>query len=267
MDIPVKDERTCGHERCDSSRESGHFRHRASDVQAQQSLFFYSLDIQNEIKGGLPIVGFAETLFKRSDEARNREREREVDDGNAGPNFKRAVGLSNDELPGAREFFKADYRNEGRILQHGNEFIAERRNDALKGLRQHDVAHGLSVGHAERKTGAELPLRDGLNAAAEDFGNVCAGVKRTGGNGCDKRVNAVADDIGQRKVDDEDLNEERRAADAVDVDLGGKTQERGLGKLSKARNETDQEAQAHGKGRNFKRQTRASQKERNAVDD
>ena len=45
MDIPVKDERTCGHERCDSSRESGHFRHRASDVQAQQSLFFYSLDI------------------------------------------------------------------------------------------------------------------------------------------------------------------------------------------------------------------------------
>lgn len=53
----------------------------------------------------------------------------------------------------------------------------------------------------------------------------------------------------------------------VDVDLGGKTQERGLGKLSKARNETDQEAQAHGKGRNFKRQTRASQKERNAVDD
>ena len=63
------------------------------------------------------------------------------------------------------------------------------------------------------------------------------------------------------------MNEERRAADAVDVDLGGKTQERGLGKLSKARNETDQEAQAHGKGRNFKRQTRASQKERNAVDD
>ena len=51
------------------------------------------------------------------------------------------------------------------------------------------------------------------------------------------------------------------------VDLGGKTQERGLGKLSKARNETDQEAQAHGKGRDFKRQTRASQKERNAVDD
>ena len=51
----------------------------------------------------------------------------------------------------------------------------------------------------------------------------------------------MADDIGQRKVDDEDLNEERRAADAVDVDLGGKTQERGLGKLSKARNETDQE--------------------------
>ena len=77
----------------------------------------------------------------------------------------------------------------------------------------------------------------------------------------------MADDIGQRKVDDEDLNEERRAADAVDVDLGGKTQERGLGKLSKARNETDQEAQAHGKGRDFKRQTRASQKERNAVDD
>ena len=52
----------------------------------------------------------------------------------------------------------------------------------------------------------------------------------------------VADDIGQRKVDDEDLNEERRAADAVDVDLGGKTQERGLESWSKARNETDQEA-------------------------
>ena len=68
-------------------------------MQAQQSLFFYSLDIQNEIKGGSPIVGLAETLFKRSDEARNREREREVDDGYAGPNFKRAVGLSNDELP------------------------------------------------------------------------------------------------------------------------------------------------------------------------
>ena len=62
---------------------------------------------------------------------------------------------------------------------------------------------------------------NGLNARAEDLGEVGAGVYRAGGDGRGKGLNAVPEYYGKREVDDENLHEKRSAADKVDIDLRG----------------------------------------------
>ena len=43
----------------------------------------------------------------------------------------------------AGQFFEADDGNQRGILQHRDEFIAERREDISYSLRQDDIVHGL----------------------------------------------------------------------------------------------------------------------------
>ena len=53
--------------------------------------------------------------------------------------------------------------------------VAHRRDDALDDLQQRYLEEDLALGHAEHLTGLILAVRDGLNAAAEDLGEI-AGV-------------------------------------------------------------------------------------------
>ena len=69
----------------------------------------------------------------------------------------------------------------------------------------------------------------------------------------------MPDDDGKRKVNDEDLNEERRAADEVHVNLRNETERRELGELCQGRHQTENQAESHGKGSNFQRYERALQ--------
>ena len=56
----------------------------------------------------------------------------------------------------------------------------------FKGLRHNYIAHGLVPGHTKRAPGFHLPFIDGLDACAENFGNVCTAVN---GAGADSRKN------------------------------------------------------------------------------
>ena len=74
----------------------------------------------------------------------------------------------------------------------------------------------------------------------------------------------MPDDIGERKVDDEDLNKERRAADEVDVDLCGNAEEWALRELQEREQKAEKQTNAYGKRGDFKREACAAQKEREA---
>ena len=109
--------------------------------------------------------------------------------------------------------------------------------------------------------------RDGLDARTEDFGDVGARVERAGRDGGNVGVDALTDDVRQGEVDDEDLDQKRRAADHVDVDFGGPTEDGILRKLGKTEEKADDQAETHGERRDFKRQARALEKQGKAVDD
>ena len=83
-------------------------------------------------------------------------------------------------MTGTGEFFEADHGHKGRVLQHRDEFVAKRRNNALEGLRQDDVAHRLPPGHPQRQTGAHLTDFDRLDAGAENFRTIATYCKEIG---------------------------------------------------------------------------------------
>ena len=78
------------------------------------------------------------------------------------------------------------------------------------------LEHGLHVVHAERAGRLVLALRDGLDARAEDLGEVGRGVD---GHHDDAEEVVVDVDVEHRQAEehDVDLEEERRAAQDVDV--------------------------------------------------
>ena len=77
----------------------------------------------------------------------------------------------------------------------------------------------------------------------------------------------MADERREREVDDEDLNEERRAADHVHVNLGRNAQDRKPGELTETEDEAEDEAEADGERRDLQREACAAKQKRNAVED
>lgn len=217
------------------------------------------------VEGNSTFVGKTIATFEQADELRNRKRENEVDEGHASPDFDRCIRFGDDELTGTGEFFKTDHGNEGRVLQHRDEFVAKRRNDALEGLRQDDVSHRLCVGHAKRQARTHLALGNRLDAATEDFGNVGGGIHRASRHRGNEGVDTGTENVRQGKVDDEDLNQQRRAADEVHVDFGRQVEEPVARKLRHAEDETEDQTDADGECRNLKCESRAFDQERQAL--
>ena len=78
--------------------------------------------------------------------------------------------------------------------------------------------HGLPVGHADGVRRLELPLIDGDDAAADDFGHICAGVDGDDENGREGRIHVHAR-VLRAVVDHDGLHDHRRAAKHLNVDV------------------------------------------------
>ena len=99
------------------------------------------------------------------------------------------------------------------------------RDDDAHGLRHDDASHDLAVAHAHRVRRLELATMDGLQPGADDLGVVGGGAGGHRDDGSGERVQRDAEG-GRRVVDEEEVQEQRRAAHDPDVDEGGPAQPR-----------------------------------------
>jgi hypothetical protein len=86
-------------------------------------------------------------------------------------------------------------------------------------------------------------------------------------DGRDERVDALARDDRQCEVDQEDLHEEWRAAEEVDVDCREDAQELDARDARDADEETDDHAECHRESRNLDRDASTHEQEREGIHD
>lgn len=110
----------------------------------------------------------------------------------------------------------ADGGQKRSVLVHEDEFARHRGNDAPHGLRDDDIEHGLRTIHAQRARSFELSCIDGLNAGAEDLGQVRARIEHEHDDAQHEQIHA---DAHERQPEERDvyLEEQRRAANHIDV--------------------------------------------------
>ena len=222
--------------RTTTSRRSGSHRRRhpcAASVRLAQ------LDAHGAGDVG-PVVAPADPSLQPGLEEREEDGEPPVDERRGDVRLEvLEVGLA-DQLGAAEDLgARGGHAEEGDqrgVLHHRDELVAGRRDDHPERLRQHDLAHLLAVGHAERVGGLALAAGHRLDARAEDLGHVGAVVEAerddAGGRGVqDQRlVEAlgqpgvarlqVAADRRQGQVEQEHLHDERGAAEERDVEAG-----------------------------------------------
>lgn len=92
---------------------------------------------------------------------------------------------------------------------------------------------------AERSGSFHLSFVDALNTGAEDFCNVGTTVNRAGADGCHERIDSVSDNLRKSKVNQENLNQQRRASDTVYVDRSESSYESVVRKFGDADKHTD----------------------------
>ncbi len=121
------------------------------------------------------------------------------------------------------EIAEADQRSQRRVLEVLDGEVAEGRHHLGDGLRQGDAPQGLALGEVERLGGLVLAPRYGLDGAAHDFGAIGADVEaereNAGGHGRQSQIDAdgVAGDR-QGEIEPEKLDQQRGAAEDLDID-------------------------------------------------
>src|SRR5579862_8022324 len=111
---------------------------------------------------------------------------------------------------------RRDHRNDARGQQQEDELAGQRRIDGSERWLENDVAKDLHALEAERDPGLHLPPVDRLDARADDLGAVCAHVDCERHQRRGVRIERNADG-GEAEIDEEDLDEERRVADHLDI--------------------------------------------------
>src|SRR5580704_13371880 len=115
--------------------------------------------------------------------ARHRETEAEIDEGGEQVDLAGEAGPGgvDERLVGAvQEVEDADDQHQRRVLEEANEGVDQGRDHHAQRLRQDDQQGLLHVVEAHRVGGLELALGQRLQAAANDLGDVGAGVQDDG---------------------------------------------------------------------------------------
>jgi hypothetical protein len=109
-----------------------------------------------------------------------------------------------------------DHRHQRGVLDQADQGIAHRRHRHPQRLRQHHVAQGLAPAQPEAVGRPPLALAT-ADGAAQALGQVGAGVQRQRQHPGRHRREFDAD-AGQAVVDDEQLHQQRRAAEHADIE-------------------------------------------------
>ena len=145
------------------------------------------------------------------------------------------------------------------ILQHRNEIVADRRNDNTCGLRDDDVLQEGGARETDRAAGFPLALVNREDASPVDFRQIGAVVHRqsddAGGEGLEP--DAI---LRQAIIDDEQLDEQRRAPDDLDIGATEEPQRPAARQPHEGERQPGDQRQRHGHHRQLDGGHRAPQK-------
>jgi hypothetical protein len=141
-----------------------------------------------------------------------------------------------------------------------SELTGQGREDLADGLGEDDVAIGLDGGEADGAGAIELRFADAFDAGADDFRDVSAG---EGGKGKDADDVAVldAEGCGDEVEEDDELDEQRGAADNLDVNAGKVAERKERGAAEKGQDDADEGTGDEGDGGEEEGDQPASQEE------
>ena len=147
-------------------------------------------------------------------------RQSEIDDRHDDVDLEAAVGVGLHEIGGGGQLLGRDLRGDRRGEHQQHELARQGRIDALHRRQQHDVDDGLQAREAEAVGRLELGTLDRLDAGPHDLRRVGAHVHDQRDHGRDLG-GELQPEARQAEIDDEDLHQQRRVADQLDIEADG----------------------------------------------
>ena len=182
---------------------------------------------------------------KAIDEAKNRRKTRasgEVEAAGHGIDLEAAIGRAVDDARHVEELLDADLAEDAGRQHEEGELAGERREDDLERRLEDDEAEDLPARQAERHAGIALAGRHRFDAGAHDLGRVGAEIDDQRDQRRRQRVEAEAE-AGQPEIDEEELRQQRRVADRLDVAQDGAAQQPRARAGGERAGEADEKAQ------------------------
>ena len=103
----------------------------------------------NDLDRCLTSITLTQPPFKHTEQLGKQHDQQQVHQRDAEQREQALIRLGNDRLGRIRHLLTADDGDEGRILEQGNELVAEGRQNVLDGLRDDDKAHGREIVQAQ----------------------------------------------------------------------------------------------------------------------
>ena len=181
---------------------------------------------------GAVAVGVGHLLAELIHNLAQRIGDAQVDNGHDGQRLQSQIGHALDHQVGSHNITQEEGGGQGGLLQHHDELIAESRKNVPHSLGQDDLHHSLALAEAQRPGGLGLSLVHGLDAGTDDLRHIGGGVD-TQGDGHPHELAQLqeGEDIGQYKVEYIQLQQNRCAADDLDIHGGNEPDNSQLGHL------------------------------------
>ena len=158
----------------------------------------------------------------------------EVQHGGDDQGLAHAVGGALHGVHHGHDVLHADGVADGGLLDDGDELVGDGGEDILDGLGQHHEAHALDLVQSQGPGGLRLAAVNGLDAGADDLGEVGTGVQGQGHHGREEPVKAdEAEQLVARQdldvckdhiEDQEDLDHHRRGPEQLHIHCGQEAQ-------------------------------------------
>mmetsp|Transcript_6605 Transcript_6605/g.27394 ORF Transcript_6605/g.27394 Transcript_6605/m.27394 type:complete len:393 (+) Transcript_6605:1964-3142(+) len=170
-----------------------------------------------DVDHGGSLSNDGDLLLQLAHKARQAEADDEVDDGGDQIGFDRAVEVLARDLEALEQVVLADRIDQRGVLEQDDGLGQQHRKHIPEGLRQHDQAHALAVGHAQRIAGMDLAPGHRLDARAHDLG-VVAGLEQCEGDEGRHLPAQRPQQLGDQQEEPQDHHHQRDGAQRVDVE-------------------------------------------------
>ena len=194
------------------------------------------------------------------EQAPHRDRQPEIDQRHHEVGLEGAEGARLEHVRLEGQVAHGDLRDDGGFEHHDDDLAGQRRKDDLERLRQHDLHEHLHRVQAERARRLLLALRHRVEARADDLGGVGRHVQRHGEDGGGDRIEPDPE-ARQAEVDEEELHQERRVPDQLDIAGDGAPQQPAAAPAAGGEQDADDRAE-QGRHRDEQQRHRAAAHDR-----